>query len=99
MPAAVANSEPLRLLLVDDDSDTCEILSKEVFNRGEFQTTVAHNGEEAKGLLQSMPPFDVVVTDLMMPKMSGTDLIRWMRENRYDVPIVVLTANREQLPI
>ncbi len=67
---------PHRLLLVDDDPVLRETLTELLTNEG-FRVTVAGSGEEAERLLrQARPPFDLVLTDLVMPGRSGMDVLR-----------------------
>ena len=77
-PAFLAGQEtnPVRVLLVDDDPVLRETLSELLTNEG-FRVTVAGSGEEAERLLlKANPSFDLVLTDLVMPGKSGMDVLR-----------------------
>jgi len=66
---------PHRLLLVDDDAVLLETLTDLLQNEG-FQVTRAASGEEAEAHLKAAhPPFDLVLTDLVMPGKSGMDVL------------------------
>lgn len=66
---------PHRLLLVDDDLLIRETLAEFLQSEG-FQVTLAQDGEVAERLLQdAVPPFDLVLTDLVMPGRSGMDVL------------------------
>ena len=67
---------PHRLLLVDDDALIRETLGEFLQSEG-FQVVPAFNGENAEALLQeAKPPFDLVLTDLVMPGKTGMDVLR-----------------------
>ncbi len=77
-------------ILVADDEAPQRQLMRAVLEK-DFAVVTAANGEEARQLL-SQRSFDLVITDERMPMMSGSELLRWMRENAPETPVVVLTA-------
>ncbi|MDB4927672.1 MAG: acetoacetate metabolism regulatory protein AtoC [Myxococcaceae bacterium] len=79
-----------RVLVVDDDRSTCEVLAERLGFRG-FAVEWRTSAEEALVLL-GREPFDVVVTDLQMRGMNGIALCERVATNRPDVPVVVITA-------
>ena len=68
----------VKLLLVDDMEEMRNILRRLLAAMGFIQTTMARNGEEALALLRSQP-FDVVLCDWNMPRMSGRALLEIVR--------------------
>lgn len=75
-PIIPSHLPPHRLLLVDDDPVLRETLSDVLQHEG-FQVTQAASGEEAEQrMLEARPPFDLVLTDLVMPGKSGMDVLR-----------------------
>jgi two-component system response regulator HydG len=79
-----------RVLVIDDDRAMCEMLEEALAELG-FATTTRTSPSAALQLLVAQD-FDVVVTDLNMPGMSGLELCRRIVEMRRDLPIVILTA-------
>lgn len=79
-----------KILIVDDDETILYILKKFFVGRG-FQVWVAKDGFEAIERLKAEKPA-LVLTDIMMPSFSGTDLIKFIRQNMKGVPIIVMTA-------
>ena len=79
-----------KILIVDDDETILYIL-KRFFVGREFQVWVAKDGFEAMERLKAEKPA-LVLTDIKMPSFSGIDLIKFIRQNMKDVPIIVMTA-------
>jgi DNA-binding response OmpR family regulator len=86
--------EPLATaLLVDDDEDLIYLL-KLLLLRDGFIVHAATNGRDARDFVGSSRPTDIVITDLMLPYVSGFELISQIRENANwkRVPVIVLTG-------
>lgn len=81
---------PIDLLVVDDDLEFRETLATR-FARGGFAVQVAGNGEEALGLAQRRN-FDVAVFDMMMPGMSGLELLKRYKESHPECEVILLTG-------
>jgi DNA-binding NtrC family response regulator len=77
------------ILVVDDEPGQRQFLSGALGK--EHDVVAAADGLEATQLLGSRS-FDLVVTDERMPRMSGLELIRWVKERMPEVPVIVLTA-------
>lgn len=77
------------LLLVDDDPMIVESLGP-LLERSGFHMLVASNGEEALSKAQSHRP-DVIVMDVLMPRMNGREVIRRMRKSNIWIPTILLT--------
>ncbi|MCO5579756.1 hypothetical protein L7F22_033616 [Adiantum nelumboides] len=86
---------PLRVLLVEDDSSTRQIVCALLSKCG-YEVSCATDGLKAWGLLeQSEQTFDLVLADAMMPVLSGTDLlIKIMSsEHHRDMPVIMMSAH------
>lgn len=79
-----------RILVVDDEQSMCELLETDLRLR-KFDVESSTSASAALDLSQQQD-FDVVLTDLRMPGMSGTELCERIVANRPDVPVVVMTA-------
>ena len=94
-PGAGVRKAPV-LLLVDDDPVNLRVLSN--FLQGEpYRIVQAESGSEALGHLDRGLKPDLIVTDLMMPRMTGYELCRAIR-NRYtasELPVLLLTAKNQ----
>jgi two-component system alkaline phosphatase synthesis response regulator PhoP len=82
-----------RVLIIDDEEDFCKLVKKNIDKTGEFEAHIATNGEDGIRLAREMKP-DLILLDIVMPGMDGTDIIALIRndESIKDTPIVFLTA-------
>ena len=78
------------VLVVDDDRAMCQLLVDLLRDEG-YSVDVAHDGESAIEL-QRTSPCDLIITDLMMPKMKGIELIHRLREIDGAAPVLLITA-------
>jgi two-component system response regulator CpxR len=83
-----------RLLLADDDIELCQLLGEFLTQEG-FEIDVTHDGESAieKALNNE---YDLMVLDVMMPKMNGFDVLRELRPQS-QLPVLMLTARVEDV--
>jgi DNA-binding response OmpR family regulator len=81
------------VLVVDDEPIVRDVVVRYLEDAG-FETIVAEDGLAAKNLLEREAP-NAVVLDLMMPRLDGLELCRWIRA-RSDVPVIMLTALGEE---
>jgi two-component system response regulator HydG len=79
-----------RILVVDDSQDTLEVLSRNLSGSG-YRVYTARSVAEAVKLLDS-ETVDLVITDLKMPKISGLDLVRHVKENLPDTEVMMITG-------
>jgi CheY-like chemotaxis protein len=84
------NLTGVRILLVDDDIDSCDVLRRVLAECG-ARTDMAYSADQALQSLQANP-VDVIVSDIGMPEMDGYQLIRAVRERGSRTPAVALTA-------
>jgi signal transduction histidine kinase len=80
----------IALLFIDDDASLREVMGQYLEEQG-FQTTVERSGELAL-LALSRQPFDIVITDLRMPGMSGLDVVRGSKEKQPGAEVIVITG-------
>src|SRR6476619_3045284 len=81
---------PLRVLVVDDEVNIAELISMAVRYEG-WEPTVAHTGSKAVSTAKDSRP-DAVVLDVMLPDFDGMEVLRRMRTQHPDVPVLFLTA-------
>jgi adenylate cyclase len=90
-----ASARPARLLVVDDNELNRDMLSRRLRGRG-YEVAVVEDGAKALRLLAEAP-FDLVLLDVMMPVMSGLDVLRTARATwaASDLPVIMATARGE----
>ena len=77
------------ILLVDDEQAITSNLSA-FLNRSGFETSIAENGEEALQQVETVPP-DLIVLDVLMPKVDGREVLRHLRQAGDWTPVILLT--------
>lgn len=83
-----------RILVVEDDLDLNRILCRTLMNRG-YDVTSADNGITALSKTEEQS-FDMIITDIMMPKMDGFDLADSIRLTNKEIPIIFMTARDDK---
>jgi len=78
-----------KILVVDDESDICEILSFNLENEG-YEVSIASSAEEAVGKLS--PDHSLMLLDVMMGGMSGFRFLEKLRKEGNNIPVIFLTA-------
>jgi DNA-binding NtrC family response regulator len=80
-----------QILIVDDEADNRTALSL-LLTRAGYRVEQAASGEEALGILEHSP-FEVIVTDLFLPGLSGMDILRWAKEHSPYTNVILITGN------
>jgi CheY-like chemotaxis protein len=82
------------ILIVDDDMGVLSLVAKVL---GDYNLLVAYSGGEALAAASRVGRFDLLVTDFLMPSMTGDELIGRLREAQPDLKVLVLTAHTDTL--
>jgi two-component system NtrC family response regulator len=78
-------------LLIDDDLNLCKVLEYQL-EKNDFSVSTARNGKNGISLF-SKDEFDIVITDIQMPDISGIDVLRRIRRENEKVIIIIITAH------
>ena len=84
----------MRVLVVDDEIRLAENIARALREGPGYAVDVAHDGADAVQLC-GLNAYDLIVLDLMIPKLSGDEVVRRMRAARLASPILILTAMNE----
>ena len=87
-------AQKLHILVVDDEPNIREVVELYLRREG-YEVEVVGDGSAALRAIERKIP-DLIVLDLMLPLLSGTQLTRTLREGRYDIPIIMLTAKDDE---
>lgn len=79
------------ILVVDDDEDILDLIERHLSNRG-YEVLTAYDGEQAISLLEKLS-FDLVITDLKMPKFDGMEVLKRAKEKDPNIEVVILTGH------
>jgi DNA-binding response OmpR family regulator len=80
----------MRILVVEDERRMAEVLRQALTEEG-YTVSVAMDGREGLSLAET-GAFDLIVLDVMLPKLSGFEIARRLRANRNQTPLLMLTA-------
>ena len=79
----------MKILVVEDNKKLLETIKKELSKH--FEVESCEDGEESFYLIKQ-DIYDLVVLDLMLPNMNGIDILKNIRQNHLDTPVIILTA-------
>jgi two-component system response regulator AtoC len=79
------------ILVVDDEPSVCFLLKEELSENKKYSVSTANDGAEALNMLQQKP-FDIVLLDVRMPRMSGLDVLKFIKEH-YPTTQVIMLSN------
>jgi DNA-binding response OmpR family regulator len=80
----------MRILVVEDERSLASLLKRGLQEQG-YAADIAHDGEDGIGLVESTP-YDLIVLDVMLPKLDGYEVCRRLRAQSKHVPVLMLTA-------
>lgn len=82
-----------KILIVEDNADTLEILGYRIKSMGSYEILSAHNGEKGLEIASQSRP-DLIIMDLKMPVLDGWEATRRLRQTDWgkEVPVIALTA-------
>lgn len=83
----------MNILIADDERDLTDAL-KEILKRNNYSVTVANDGETGLDFALS-GVFDLIILDVMMPKIDGFTVLKTIRGQKMDVPVLMLSAKAE----
>ena len=80
----------MKILIVEDD-ESLSLAIAQILNEQKYQTEIAYNGED--GLDYALHDnYDLILLDIMLPKLDGFSLVKKLRQNKNNAPIIMLTA-------
>jgi len=83
-----------KILVIEDDPMLSKLLSYNLKQEGYEVTVVEHGGEGWKEA--SLKPYDMIILDLMLPGLSGFDILKNLRQSKNKAPVIILTARNAE---
>ncbi len=92
-PEAAADPQVRHVLVADDEPHIGRIIQMKL-ETGPYRVTLVPNGREALARVRGEEPIDAILLDIMMPHVSGLDVLAEVRSlpHRRDTPVIILTA-------
>lgn len=89
-------SKKTRILIVDDNEDNLDLLSRRLVKKG-FDVVAVDSALDALTCIEDLPAFDLVLLDIMMPVMSGTEALQKIRlqHSSSELPVIMATAKNQ----
>ena len=90
------NNENRRMLVADDDPAILRLIAT-ILEKENFTVVTARDGREAYKILQSDPNFTAAILDVVMPHISGPELVRYMKseDELKRIPVMMMTAEQD----
>jgi two-component system response regulator PilR (NtrC family) len=82
----------IRILVVDDQESMCETLEI-LFRRAGHDVHTSNDGQRAVETIRNEPPFDLVITDLVMPGTDGMEVLKASRDHNPECQVIMITAH------
>ena len=89
-------TEKRRMLVADDDPAILRLIAT-ILEKENYSVVMARDGREAYKILQSDPNFTAAILDVVMPHISGPELVRYMKseERLQRIPVMMMTAEQD----
>lgn len=84
----------MRILLVEDNIVLADTIKEELSNQNNFNIEVFNNGEEALYNIERNI-YDIIILDIMLPDLSGIEILKSLRDQGVKTPVIMLTAKEE----
>jgi DNA-binding NtrC family response regulator len=81
-----------KILVVDDEEYLCELLKEELLSTKMFEVDIANDGAQAINKIQS-GLYDLVLLDIKMPRISGIEVLKFIKEFSPDTEVIMITAH------
>lgn len=83
----------IKILIVEDEKPISDLIKMNLIDEG-YDCTCAYDGEEAADIIENKK-FDLILLDIMLPKIDGYELIEYI--NTFDIPVIFLTAKSNKM--
>lgn len=84
-----------KILIIDDDAGIREFLQM-FFEDREYQTDIAFDGQDGIEKFEKSPSYDLVLCDMLMPRMIGINVLKKIKEIKPSQPVIMMTGVKEE---
>ena len=88
----MSTPDSVKSILVVEDEPAVLALASMIVKRANYRAIEASDGMEALAILQGGVPVDAIISDIMMPRMSGVDLVKTVREMLPEIPVLFISG-------
>ncbi len=85
----------MRILVIEDEQRLAENVARSLEETGGYAVDIANDGEDGLFMAESNP-YDLILLDLMLPRLPGVDVLKKLRQEKIYTPVLVLTARDEK---
>lgn len=89
------NEKQKNILVIEDNSSTRKLIRR-ILENASYNVIEATNGEEAIDIYKKIGNFDLVITDIYMPKKTGLEFVVELREENKDINVIIFTDGGEK---
>lgn len=94
MKEKIEQLRKLKFLFIEDEEELLQIIC-DALTKLQIKFITATNGKEALDIISKNSDLDIIVTDINMPIMNGLEMIKRLRNDGNDIPIVIMSAHTE----
>jgi len=82
-----------KVLIADDEKEIVSFLERGIKREG-FDVSIAYNGRQAIEVIEKNEP-DIIILDIMMPEIDGLGVLKWIKENKKNIYVILASARKE----
>lgn len=95
-PSRRDDGDRVRVLVADDEPQLRTLLTRLLTREGYVVTAVSSGAELVSAVREADEPFDLIMSDVMMPELSGLDALRALGDELGETPVLMMTAMRDE---
>jgi len=93
----MASEKKAKILIIEDEKSLVELLSAKLVKEG-YEVEISHDGEQGLEKMKTMKP-ELVLLDILMPKMNGYEVLEKMNEKNIKIPVIIISNSGQPVEI
>jgi len=90
-------NEILKVLLIEDEESLAEVLKTKLVKEG-YEVFVAYDGENGFNKISEIKP-DIILLDILMPKLNGYEVLEKLKQNKIEIPVIVISNSGQPVEL